>query len=522
MMHKVVLVIGYDSTPQTSRNFNLIHLLMLLPYHIPIACYTRALLSLSQFTDRNTSSSRRIRLRNDKHQNKGTITPTEEEEKLSIPLFPQPPTSRINTARHSRQSPHTRTSALSSQTNQGGSLTPFLLRSFRTLHSRSKSSTVSSMSSCFAATAMSDLIAGLPEEVARECLIRVGFDQLPTVRRISRQWKKEVESPDYGRLRRAERLARPVLAMVKAHPEHVDQGQAQKRGPANNYRMVLLDLVEGRWAPLPVLPGPTGSLPLFCQVAAVDGGQGRKRLVVVGGWDPVSWAPTDSVYVYDFLTGAWRRGAPMPGPRRSFFATAAVGETVFVAGGHDEEKNALRSALAYDPESDAWTALPDMAEERDEPRGLCVGGKFMVVGGYPTPAQGHFAGSVQAFDPASSTWSPVQEGLLEDGVSPRTCCVAPGAERVYMLRDGNLVARDGGASSAGWRTVAPVPEDARTACTVSAIPGGRVVVIGSGSHGGDQTVYTLHDEAGKPASWSRAPAPPGFSGHVQAACFLEI
>jgi photosystem II stability/assembly factor-like uncharacterized protein len=88
-----------------------------------------------------------------------------------------------------------------------------------------------------------------------------------------------------------------------------------------------------------------------------------------------------------------------------------------------------------------------------------------------------------------------------------------------MIRDGHLVSRDGGAA---WRTVASVPEDARTATTISAIPDGRVVVIGSGCHGGDQTVYMLRDEAGKPASWARAPAPPEFSGHVQAACFLEI
>ncbi|KAM0923150.1 hypothetical protein ACQ4PT_005709 [Festuca glaucescens] len=101
---------------------------------------------------------------------------------------------------------------------------------------------------------MSDLIPGLPEEVARECLIRVGFDQLPAVRRISPQWKEEVESPDYGRLRRAEGLACPVIAMVQAQPEHVEPGPAQKHssasaaaigGPANNYRMVLLVLAPG-------------------------------------------------------------------------------------------------------------------------------------------------------------------------------------------------------------------------------------------------------------------------------------
>ncbi|EEC80906.1 hypothetical protein OsI_23567 [Oryza sativa Indica Group] len=163
--------------------------------------------------------------------------------------------------------------------------------------------------------------------------------------------------------------------------------------------------------------------------------------------------------------------------------------------------------------------------ERDEPRGLCVDGKFLVVGGYPTPAQGRFVGSAEWFDPATSTWSAVQEGFVDDGACPRTCSSAPEAgDRMYMLRDGHLVARHGAISSspAAWRPVAPVPEDARTAAAVSVIPDGRVVVIGSDCHGGDQTVYTLREEAGKPASWARAPAPPEFSGHVQAACLLEI
>ncbi|CAL5053560.1 unnamed protein product [Urochloa decumbens] len=382
---------------------------------------------------------------------------------------------------------------------------------------------------------MGELIPGLPEEVARECLVRVGFDQLPVVRRISRQWKSEVESPYYHRLRRAEGLTRPVLALAQARPAAAADDDAAAAagpaahkhssvGPANSYRMVLLDPVEDRWAPLPAPPGPAESLPLFCQVAAVDGGggarPGRKRLVVVGGWNPETWAPVDSVLVYDFLTGAWRRGAPMPGSRRSFFACAAVGGNVYVAGGHDEEKNALRSAMAYDPDADVWAQLPDMAEERDEPRGLCVGGRFLVVGGYPTQAQGRFVGSAEAFDPAAAAWEPVREGLIEDGACPRTCCAAAApAGRLYMLRDSNLMAREEGAA---WRTVAQVPEDARTAATVVAIPDGRVVVIGAGCHGGEQTVYVLREEAGKGASWERAATPSEFCGHVQASCTLEI
>jgi hypothetical protein len=48
--------------------------------------------------------------------------------------------------------------------------------------------------------------------------------------------------------------------------------------------------------------------------------------------------------------------------------------------GHDEEKNALRLALAYDPEAEAWTEVPKAAK-RDEPRGLCAGGRSVCEDG---------------------------------------------------------------------------------------------------------------------------------------------
>ncbi|XBH62416.1 hypothetical protein VPH35_116651 [Triticum aestivum] len=343
---------------------------------------------------------------------------------------------------------------------------------------------------------MGDLIPGLPEEVARECLLRVGFRQLPAARRTSRQWKAEVESPLYGRLRRANGHARPILALAQALPPLAASGPAHKYAASaalsNSYRLVLHDPADGGWATLPPLPGGRG-LPLFCQLAAVACVE-RRKPVVVGGWDPETWAPTDTVHVYDFLEGAWRSGAPMPGPRRSFFACAAAGGRVFVAGGHDEEKNALRSAVAYDAEADAWAALPDMALERDEPRGICVGARFVVVG-----------------------------GLVDEGACPRTCCAAPSAAgAMYMLRGGHLAVRDG---DSVWRVVAPVPEDGRAATVVVAIGDGRVAAIGAGRHGGEQAVYVLSKEAGTNGaapSWARVLAPQEFAGHVQAACCVEV
>jgi hypothetical protein len=373
---------------------------------------------------------------------------------------------------------------------------------------------------------MADLIPGLPEDVARECLLRVGFRQLPAARRTSRRWRAEVESPLYNRLRRASGLSRPLLALAQALPPLAASGPAHKYAASaalsNSYRLVLHDPADGGWATLPPLPGGGGGLPLFCQLAAVACG-GRRKLVVLGGWDPESWTPTDTVHVYDFLAGVWRRGAPMPGPRRSFFACAAAGGRVFVAGGHDEEKNALRSAAAYDAEADAWAALPDMALERDEARGVCIGGRFVVVGGYPTEAQGRFTGTGEAFDVAAWAWDPVQDGMVEEGACPRTCCAAPSAEGpMYMLRDGHLAARDSGGA---WRSVARVPEDGRAATAVVAMGDGRVAVVGAGRHGGEQAVYVLSKEVGTNGaapSWARALAPPEFAGNVQAACCVEV
>jgi len=60
------------------------------------------------------------------------------------------------------------------------------------------------------------------------------------------------------------------------------------------------------------------------------------------------WAPTDAVFVYDFPTDA-------------VFIYDFLSGAVYVAGDHDDEKNALRSWLAYDPDADAWAQLPDMA-----------------------------------------------------------------------------------------------------------------------------------------------------------------
>ncbi|XP_072964338.1 F-box/kelch-repeat protein At1g80440 [Typha angustifolia] len=364
---------------------------------------------------------------------------------------------------------------------------------------------------------MADLIPGLPDEVARECLIRVPYDQFPSVRSVCRLWMQEVESSSYHRLRKSSGLTRPVIALAQAEPALAQAGPAKKYSSSTtSYRLTLFDPATGTWDVLPAIPGLPHGLPLFCQLAAVG-----RELVVVGGWDPETWTASDRVYVYDFVSGAWRRGSPMPGPRRSFFACAAsdADRAVYVAGGHDEDKNALRSALAYNVVVDRWFPLPDMAMERDEPRGAFLGGRFHVIGGYATDAQGQFGRSAEVFDASAWRWGPVEEGRLEEATCPRTCVVA-GDGRMYVCRAGHVTVSEG----AAWRVVAEMPEEARVASAVAAVGEGKVVVMGSGCDGGTHVVCVLEEnKMNKEVTWTKKGAmPEEFSGHIQAACCVEI
>ena len=97
-----------------------------------------------------------------------------------------------------------------------------------------------------------NLIPGLPEDLARECLVRLGFDQLPAARRVSRGWKAEVESPFHHRLRRPH----PHLALAQARPLLAGSGLARKYAAAGgySYRLVLHDPAAGTGHRCPLSP----------------------------------------------------------------------------------------------------------------------------------------------------------------------------------------------------------------------------------------------------------------------------
>ena len=62
--------------------------------------------------------------------------------------------------------------------------------------------------------------------------------------------------------------------------------------------------------PLPHFPGSHNGIPLYCDCVCVN-----QKLVLMGGWNPSDLylaEALNTVFIYDFSSGKWSRGADMP------------------------------------------------------------------------------------------------------------------------------------------------------------------------------------------------------------------
>ncbi|MED6126936.1 hypothetical protein PIB30_083267 [Stylosanthes scabra] len=357
-----------------------------------------------------------------------------------------------------------------------------------------------------------ELISALPEDVARDCLIRISYQYFPEVSSVSKAWNTEIQSPEFRRRRTTANQTQKILVAVQSR---VDSDEKHRTGllvkAATNpvYQLSVLEPKTGNWSELPAAPELPNGLPMFCRIAGVG-----YDLVVIGGWDPDSWKASNSVFIYNFLSATWRRGADMPGGSRTFFACVSDNHnTVYVAGGHDDEKNALKSVLAYDVSRDAWAVLPDMSRERDECKGIFRGGVLRVVGGYCTEMQGRFERTAEEFDSATCKWGPVEEEFLDVATCPRTC-VDGADDELYICRDGDVLTLKGDT----WQTVVKVPDEIRNVSYMEAREG-ALLLIGSGGFGQPHMSF-LFDL--KSSNWAKLASPENYTGHVQFGCTLEI
>ncbi|KAL5832338.1 hypothetical protein ACOSQ3_017736 [Xanthoceras sorbifolium] len=343
-----------------------------------------------------------------------------------------------------------------------------------------------------------ELIPRLPEELGLECLTRLPYAAHRVASGVCRRWRDLIRSRDFYYHRKQFRYTRKVACLVQA----VSGGSKESDGRklvcgSPSYGLTVFDPVGGVWDRIDLVDEYPNGLPLFCQLAGCEG-----KLVVMGGWDPVSYDPVTGVFVFDFALGRWTRGKDMPA-KMSFFAVGSYADRVYVAGGHDENKNALRTGWVYDLTQDDWTELPRMSRERDECEGAVIGEEFWVVSGYGTDNQGSFDGSADVYNFISGQWRRV-ERVWEPGRCPRS--------NVVVDRDGKLTS---------WSGLDPSVKVGTCGLTLG---DGRVFVTGSEYQGAPNGFYVgeMVIKEDEKVKLDKIQVGDGFSGFVQSGCCVEI
>lgn len=269
------------------------------------------------------------------------------------------------------------------------------------------------------------LIPGLPDEIAMDCLVRVPHQFHSNMKLVCRSWRTLITHPSFYKERRRSGTAEQMVCLIQPLPIPIpsppqNETESSKKTPSPpQYGLSIYNASHQTWHRIMGPNANTGHIPMFCQCVPLPA---FGKLMLLGGWDPKSLEPVTDVYVLDFIGGfKWKRAASMS-VARSFFACGVVGDSmVYVAGGHDNQKNALQSAEVYDVNADEWRVLPPMAEERDECQGLTWEGdsRFWVLSGYSTEAQGLFRSDAECYDPKTGSWSIIEGVWPFPNVSPK-------------------------------------------------------------------------------------------------------
>jgi N-acetylneuraminic acid mutarotase len=114
----------------------------------------------------------------------------------------------------------------------------------------------------------------------------------------------------------------------------------------------------------------------------------------------------ETVDIFDVESGKITHGTSMPAPRGNF-ATAALGQKIYVLGGISGEPGTLRQTnrtMIYDVAADSWSEGIPMPTPRETRAAVVANGEIIVAGGYHHPNVSIGVKTVECFDPGKNQW----------------------------------------------------------------------------------------------------------------------
>jgi N-acetylneuraminic acid mutarotase len=174
--------------------------------------------------------------------------------------------------------------------------------------------------------------------------------------------------------------ARAGVAMALAgHEIHVAGGLAED-GNTDSGDHVVWDLTgAGAWTSAPPLANPRNHGGGAAAGGLFYAASGRH------GWDEIR-GDDPELDAFDPATHDWQQRAPLPLERSEIGAATLVTSDgrLLVIGGSVPGKLPSADVLVYDPQTDAWSALPSLPEPRKGVAAGRVGSKVVVTTGSPT------------------------------------------------------------------------------------------------------------------------------------------
>uniref|UniRef100_A0A7N0UV02 F-box domain-containing protein n=1 Tax=Kalanchoe fedtschenkoi TaxID=63787 RepID=A0A7N0UV02_KALFE len=238
----------------------------------------------------------------------------------------------------------------------------------------------------------SNLLPGLPDDVAKHCLALVPRSNFPAMAGVCRRWRSFIRSKECITVRRLAGVLEEWLYVLTMEAE----GQES--------RWEVLDCFGNKHRVLPPMPGLSK---LGFGVVVLNG-----KLLVMAGYALVDGTGIVSaeVYQYDSCLNSWSKLANMNIPRYEF-ACAEVNGLIYVVGGHGVDGESLSSAEVYNPDTDKWTLIESMRRPRWGCFACGLDGKLYVMGGRSSFTIGN-SRFVDVYNPKLQTWREMKNGCV--------------------------------------------------------------------------------------------------------------